>query len=82
MNEEEELRRQRKTIQLLTDFEEGIGQLQVHRIVGVALDFIEKSLEVSRVSIALLEEDQKGFRLLDVRHHTDQRKAGIFLPLS
>jgi transcriptional regulator with GAF, ATPase, and Fis domain len=80
MNVEEELRRQRKTIQLLTDFEDGIGQLQVHRIIGVALDFVEQRLDVSRVSIALLEEDQKGFRLLDVRHDTDQRKAGIFLP--
>jgi transcriptional regulator with GAF, ATPase, and Fis domain len=77
---EEELDRQQKAFKIHFDFEEEIANLQMNHIVGEALDFIKDRIDVSRVSIAILDKEQEGLRLLDVREDKDTIKPGHFLP--
>ncbi len=77
---EKELRRQQRTFKIHFDFEDEITHLQMDSIIGKALDFITGRIGVSRVSIAMLEKDKEGFRLLDVREELDTIRAGRFLP--
>jgi transcriptional regulator with GAF, ATPase, and Fis domain len=69
-----------KALRLLTEFENEIGYLQVHRIISLALDFLAQRLDISRVSVALLEGERTGFRILEVRHQSNTLQAGIFIP--
>jgi transcriptional regulator with GAF, ATPase, and Fis domain len=79
---DKELLDQQRTLQLLTDFDEGIMNLQVNRIIGQALDFIASNLDVSRVSLALVVREEGGFRLLEVRDEVSDVQAGRFIPFA
>jgi hypothetical protein len=74
---EEELERQQRAFKIHFDFEEEIAHLQMNHIVGEALTFIKDRTDISRVSIAMLDKEQEGFRLLDVREDGQSQETGL-----
>ncbi|OEU66002.1 MAG: hypothetical protein BBJ57_10195 [Desulfobacterales bacterium PC51MH44] len=70
---------QHRVFQLLDDFDSEISHLNLDHVIGRALDFIKKRLEISRVSIALFENDRKRFQVLDIRSDIDGIQKGPLL---
>ncbi len=61
---EADLAAQRRILQSLADFDRAINWLDRSRVVSAALNFIQQRLEIAHTSLALLDQERGGFRLL------------------
>ncbi len=61
---EADLAAQRRILQSLADFDRSINSLDRSHVIGTALSFIQHRLEIPHTSVALLDPERGGFRLL------------------
>ncbi|NIM16024.1 MAG: PAS domain S-box protein [Candidatus Aminicenantes bacterium] len=77
---EKDLAEQKRIYQNLFFFEKKISHLDSPGVVHSAIQFIQAEMNAYRVSIALLEEDQSGFRVYDATMYVEGLHKGSFVP--